>query len=122
MIIKKNYQITEAELTDKDFEAGSVYYCIDTKRVYMDPIDGNERILTSGDPIMISTENERQNLLSPIPNKLYIVLDSAMSYIYNNGTWISIMKIPQKGIDYWNDEDKAEIKAYVDEAILGGVW
>ena len=29
---------------------------------------------------------------------------------------------PQRGTDYWTDEDKAEIKAYVDEAILGGAW
>ena len=29
---------------------------------------------------------------------------------------------PQRGIDYWTDEDKAEIKSYVDEAILGGAW
>ena len=30
--------------------------------------------------------------------------------------------VPVKGVDYWTDEDKAEIKAYVDEAILGGAW
>ncbi|MBQ3118163.1 MAG: hypothetical protein IJC10_00160 [Clostridia bacterium] len=30
--------------------------------------------------------------------------------------------IPVKGEDYWTDEDKAEIKSYVDEAILGGAW
>lgn len=29
---------------------------------------------------------------------------------------------PQRGIDYWTDEDIAEIKRYVDEAILGGAW
>lgn len=29
---------------------------------------------------------------------------------------------PVRGTDYWTDEDKAEIKAYVDEAILGGEW
>ena len=29
---------------------------------------------------------------------------------------------PQRGVDYWTDEDKAEIKGYVDEAILGGAW
>lgn len=29
---------------------------------------------------------------------------------------------PIKGIDYWTEEDKAEIKAYVEEAILGGEW
>lgn len=29
---------------------------------------------------------------------------------------------PVKGTDYWTESDKAEIKAYVDEAILGGEW
>ena len=29
---------------------------------------------------------------------------------------------PVRGTDYWTDADKAEIKAYVDDAILGGTW
>lgn len=29
---------------------------------------------------------------------------------------------PQREIDYWTEADKAEIKSYVDEAILGGAW
>lgn len=29
---------------------------------------------------------------------------------------------PKKGVDYWTEEDKAEIKDYVEEAILGGAW
>ena len=29
---------------------------------------------------------------------------------------------PVRGTDYWTDADKAEIQAYVDEAILGGAW
>lgn len=29
---------------------------------------------------------------------------------------------PVKGVDYWNAADIAEIKSYVDEAILGGAW
>lgn len=29
---------------------------------------------------------------------------------------------PVRGKDYWTEEDKAEIKTYVDEAILGGAW
>lgn len=29
---------------------------------------------------------------------------------------------PKKGTDYWTPTDIAEIKGYVDEAILGGVW
>ena len=29
---------------------------------------------------------------------------------------------PVRGTDYWTETDKAEIKSYVDEAILGGAW
>lgn len=29
---------------------------------------------------------------------------------------------PVRGIDYWTDADIAQIKGYVDEAILGGKW
>lgn len=29
---------------------------------------------------------------------------------------------PVRGTDYWTAADKAEIKSYVDEAILGGKW
>ena len=29
---------------------------------------------------------------------------------------------PQKGTDYWTEADIAQIKSYVDEAILGGEW
>ena len=29
---------------------------------------------------------------------------------------------PVKGVDYWTEEDKAEIKMYVEDAILGGAW
>lgn len=29
---------------------------------------------------------------------------------------------PVRGTDYWTDADRAEIKSYVDEAILGGAW
>ena len=30
--------------------------------------------------------------------------------------------VPQREVDYWTEEDKEEIKTYVDEAILGGAW
>ena len=29
---------------------------------------------------------------------------------------------PVRGTDYWTDSDIAEIKSYVDDAILGGTW
>jgi hypothetical protein len=29
---------------------------------------------------------------------------------------------PKRGTDYWTEADKAEIKSYVDDAIIGGAW
>ena len=31
-------------------------------------------------------------------------------------------KTPQREVDYWTEADKAEIKQYVDDAILNGEW
>lgn len=36
--------------------------------------------------------------------------------------WNEIVTSPVRGVDYWTQEDIASIKAYVDEAILGGEW
>lgn len=44
---------------------------------------------------------------------------AASTFNVRNG---SAGKTPIRGTDYWTDADKAEIKAYVDDAILGGVW
>ena len=58
-------------------------------------------------------------------------------YIGDNGNWYEwdsdsgeyidtgIMAeghTPVKGVDYWTEADKAEIKSYVDDAIIGGEW
>jgi hypothetical protein len=39
-----------------------------------------------------------------------------------NGTNGKDGKTPVRGTDYWTSADKAEIKSYVDTAILGGEW
>ena len=31
-------------------------------------------------------------------------------------------RAPVRGVDYWTEEDKNEIKSYVEEAILNGAW
>ena len=68
------------------------------------------------------------------------IVKSGLPYIGDNGNWFlyNVEKseyedtgiaakavdgnTPVRGIDYWTDSDKVEIKAYVDDAILGGVW
>lgn len=53
-------------------------------------------------------------------------VDSAGNLSWSNDkdlTNPSTVKIkPTRGTDYWTADDIAEIKSYVDEAILGGVW
>ena len=48
---------------------------------------GGVRTLLSGDPIILSTETEREELENPILNKAYFCLESKSLYIYNNGSW-----------------------------------
>lgn len=68
------------------------------------------------------------------------IVESGLPYIGDNGNWFLYNvekseyedtgiaaravdgRTPVKGADYWTEEDKAEIKAWVDEAILGGAW
>ena len=44
------------------------------------------------------------------------------TFTVQNGSKGSKGDSPVRGTDYWTDADKAEIKSYVDEAILGGEW
>ena len=84
---------------------------------------------------------EGQTPKPPTPDVYKQILDSIKpAFIGDNGNWYewdyktktfvdSGIKAagengysPKRGVDYWTDEDKAKIKAYVDEAILGGTW
>ncbi len=68
------------------------------------------------------------------------LIENGLPYIGDNGNWFLYSTdkgeyedtgiaaraadgyTPKKGIDYWTDADKAEIKGYVDEEFLGGAW
>lgn len=85
----KYYQFSaESMLTNKPFEEGSLYFIEDTKRIYLDTVNGSSRVLIGSDPIIISTEAERENLLAPIPGKFYFVLETSNIYIYDT-SWHS---------------------------------
>jgi hypothetical protein len=38
--------------------------------------------------------------------------------------WLESLKgyTPVRGVDYWTEEDMAEIKTYIEQVILGGEW
>ena len=83
----KYYQLTENEINNKPFEGGSLYFATDTSRFYLDPIDDQTRISFGGDPIILPTEIDKDNLFSPIPGKIYMVLESSSTYVYYNDIW-----------------------------------
>ena len=47
-------------------------------------------------------------------------IDAALAQAKESGEFDG--KTPARGTDYWTSADIAEIKSYVDEAILGGAW
>jgi hypothetical protein len=47
-------------------------------------------------------------------------IDEALAQAKESGEFDG--KTPARGTDYWTSADIAEIKSYVDEAILGGAW
>ena len=56
-----------------------------------------------------------------LKNEIPTVVEDALSQAKESGEFDGDPGYtPVRGTDYWTDEDKAEIKAYVDEAILGG--
>lgn len=85
-----HYDITEAELTSKPFEAGAMYFCNDSGNLYIDSVAEQSRTIMSSEVKIIGTETERSNILAPIPNKIYCVLDSGNMYIYSGGAWVRL--------------------------------
>ena len=86
----KHYDLTESDVLAKPYEAEALYYCTDSKNIYFDSPTEGERIKMSSDTIILSTEYERKNMLAPIADKIYIVLNSASMYIYSSGKWIAL--------------------------------
>ena len=78
--------------------------------------------------ILIAINNSESDLQEQIDKKIDInnlntAIDSALSQAKASGEFDGKDGYsPIRGTDYWTDTDKAEIKAYVDEAILGGAW
>lgn len=71
-------------------------------------------LIKSGSQTIASTESGGENVYT------FTNTDGETStFIVKNG---SNGYSPVRGTDYWTEADKAEIKSYVDEAILGGSW
>ena len=88
MSLIKHYSILEDELKSKPFEEGALYVTSDTNRIFADLVGGGSHTLISASPIILSTEEERENLLAPIHNTIYFVSSTSKLYVNNNGNWL----------------------------------
>lgn len=87
MLVKYHQVTAESLLADMPFDAGSIYFCLDTKYIFLDPIGETDRIPINSDHTILFTEVERENIIAPIPGRVYIVLESGSLYIYSNNNW-----------------------------------
>lgn len=99
----KIHKLTQAQY-DREFEAGN----IDPSALYLTPDENNRIFVQNEEPI--DAED----------GALWVDMD--VEGTISGGNSSNDGYTPVKGIDYWTEEDKAEIKSYVDDAILGGTW
>jgi hypothetical protein len=64
-----------------------------------------------------STADDGNNIIT-----VTLTNGATSTFTIQNGSKGSAGETPVRGTDYWTEADKAEIKSYVDEAILGGAW
>lgn len=113
------------ELAQIEYESGATF----TPRLSQDGILSwtNDRELENPEPVSILGPQGKAGDSPSITviaieggHRLRIVANSLISFV-------DIMDgkdgfTPVRSTDYWTDADKAEIRAYVDDAILGGAW
>jgi hypothetical protein len=106
------HKLTKAQY-DRELAAGR----IDENALYLTPDEGVD---LSG----YATESYVNDQIAAIPTPdVSGQITTALSQAKESGEFNgSDGYTPVRGTDYWTDADKAEIKSYVDEAILGGAW
>jgi hypothetical protein len=95
-----------------------VFYSTET------PVENPGEILEINYNSIIANRNrlyESDSILCP-DGSLYKVIGMPSSTVVYVEYLTSLKGNPVRGEDYWTDADKAEIKSYVDDAILGGAW
>lgn len=83
------YDVTESALKTKSFEAENLYFCRDTGKIFLDSIEEGARIQMASELIVLGTESARTSILAPVPEKLYVVIESGSIYIYS-GSWVKL--------------------------------
>lgn len=87
MAIVNNIETIKASLNKIPIKAGQQIFCSDTAEIYHDGHDGMRKQIS--DIIKLNTEADRIDILAPLNNKLYLVLETNTLYRYS-GNWIQL--------------------------------
>lgn len=96
--IKLKY-LVEATLTNNPVDNGSIYVTTDTKRLYVDLLES--RILIDGN-IYLETDSQRQMILAPLSNKLYIVKETHTIWMFIADSWVQFGNSGGGGVSDYN--------------------
>lgn len=87
MALVNNIETIKASLNKIPVKAGQQIFCSDTMEIYHDDHDGIRKQIS--DIIKLNTETDRKDILAPLNNKLYLVLETNTLYRYS-GEWIQL--------------------------------
>lgn len=90
-MVIKYYDIAESTLKNKSYEAGSLYCCADSGKLYLDSVLEGKRVALGTDIVICASELP----LAPIPNVLYCVLKTGIIAVYVDGAWYTFGGRPQ---------------------------
>lgn len=91
---------------------------ITSDKVNVDDIIDNLTTNVSNKPLSAAQGVVLNNSFDTLQNNFNTLNDKVENGDFNGEDGYT----PIRGVDYWTEADKAEIKSYVDEAILGGAW
>lgn len=115
MNITRYLEATSTNYKSIPIKTGNIIYIKDTGDHYFD--DSTGRRIKVGDIISISTEDERQSIISPITNKIYLVLSTGKMYLFKD-TWVPINATPDTATilvesSSWSQVDLDGINMYM---------
>lgn len=86
-------QVRKYQMVDISVKENTLIYCTDTKEAYYD-ISNNKRIQI-GCTIQLDSERDRLEIVTPLLDKLYIILESNKAYRFQSNNWVEITNKPE---------------------------
>lgn len=93
-MINSYVESIRSKLDTVSIKPGQQIFCPDSMELFIDDSESERKQLH--DIIVLPTEADRTSLLAPIPNKMYLILDSKILWIYVNSIWFALNDMSSK--------------------------